>query len=347
MSDDRPGDPAAGHDAALLTADDARRAVAPTARERLTRLAKVALSALMLGALAYKVPAAELRAALASFSPLGLGLGLVLVAAQLVLGAQRWRRLLARTGASVSLGALLGDVLVAAAYTMILPSSVGGDVVRALRCGRRLAAPQHAWSTVFFERMVGFPCLALVAAPGVMVLPGGRALVGVTVAAALVGAIGLIAARAPLRWASRRLLGRAPHLAEIGDGIADDLQGPLGSAGARAEALFWTLLYQAAGISILAAVVLPSGDMRLVGAVYAGVPLVVIGAMAPVSLGGLGIRESLFVLILGRLGVPEATALALGLLWLGTYFLLALPGVVLVLLEGRAASGARAPAAPR
>ncbi|RYE92601.1 MAG: flippase-like domain-containing protein [Myxococcales bacterium] len=324
-------------------APDAAGPLAPTvavpgARRRAAGHAlKVALSAVLLAALARKVPAAELRGALASFSPLGLLLGLALTATQVVVGAQRWRRLLRRTGVAQPLGALLADTLIAAAYTMILPSSVGGDVVRALRCARRLDAPQHAWSTVFFERMVGFPCLALLAAPGVLVLPGGRALLGVTVAAALLGAVGLIVARTPLRWASRQLIARAPHLASLGGGVADDLQGPLGTAGARAEALLWTLLYQAAGISILAAVVLPSGDPRLVGAVYAGVPLIVIGAMAPVSLGGIGLRESLFVLVLGRLGVPEATALALGLLWLGTYFLLALPGVALVLADRRQA----------
>jgi hypothetical protein len=71
-----------------------------------------------------------------------------------------------------------------------------------------------------------------------------------------------------------------------------------------------------------------------VAAIYAGLPLIVIGSMLPVSIGGLGLRESLFVVVLGRLGVNEATALGLGLVWLATYVLVAGPGVALVLLGG-------------
>lgn len=314
--------------------------MSPEARARARTALRVLVTLALLGALAWKIPRGELLTALRAFPTSGLALGVLVLGLQLIAGAQRWRRLLLRTGADVPLSTLVGHTLVAAAYTMILPSSVGGDVVRALRCAPQAGAPSRAWSTVFFERMIGFPCLTLVAAPGVLVLPGGRALLWVALAAAALGAGGLVLAGGPLRWAARMLLARAPQLAELSEGVASDLEGPLGTAGARAEALFWTLLYQAAGISILAAVVLPGGDWRLVGAIYAGVPLIVIGAMLPVSLGGVGLRESLFVVVLGRLGVDRATALALGLLWLGTYFLLAIPGVVLVLRENRKARDA-------
>jgi uncharacterized membrane protein YbhN (UPF0104 family) len=38
--------------------------------------------------------------------------------------------------------------------------------------------------------------------------------------------------------------------------------------------------------------------------------------MIPVSLNGLGIREGAFVFFLAQVGVPEAQALSLALLWL-------------------------------
>jgi hypothetical protein len=78
-----------------------------------------------------------------------------------------------------------------------------------------------------------------------------------------------------------------------------------------------------------------------VAAIYAGLPLIVIGSMLPVSIGGLGLRESLFVVVLGRLGVPAPTALGLGLVWLATYVLVAGPGVLLVLFGGRATKGGK------
>ncbi len=297
---------------------------------------KFAISVGLLLALGSRVDRGELARALGAFPVSGLLLGSVMTLAQLVVGAQRWRRLLRRTGARVSLFGLIEDTLVASAYTMVLPSPVGGDVIRAVRCGRRLEQPAHAWSTALFERLVGFPCLALAATPGILVVPGGRALLVPTLVVAVGGALALVLADAPLRWAARRLAARAPALAEVSEGIAQDLQGPLATRGARAEAIGWTLLYQLAGISILAVCVAPLGNAALVAAIYAGLPLIVIGSMLPVSIGGIGLRESLFVVVLGRLGVGEATALGLGLVWLATYLLVAGPGVVLVLLGGRA-----------
>jgi glycosyltransferase 2 family protein len=295
---------------------------------------RAGVSALLLGALLWKIPIRQVASSLAAFPPEGIALAVLVELLQLLVGAQRWRRMLARAGERVPLGPLVRDVLVSSAYNLILPSAVGGDFIRALRAGQRLERPHRAWSTTFFERMVGLPCLAAVAAPGILVLPGGKTLLWPTVAVAAVSAALLVFADAPLGMLARALAARAPRAAEMSDGIAQDLRGPLGTMGARAECFAWSLLYQLMGISILGACVAPTGDGALLMAIYAGVPLVAIGAMLPVSIAGIGLRESLFVVILGRLGVQEATALALGFLWLGSYFVLALPGVVLALGDG-------------
>ena len=294
-------------------------------------LVRVTVSALLLAFLAWKVPLADVGAALGRVPPLGVLLCVLVLAVQTVVGAMRWRRMLIRTGERPALLALIEDSLVGAAYNLVLPSSVGGDVVRAHRAGRRLSVRHHAWSTALFERMIGLPTLAAVAAPGILVVPGGESLLWPTVVIAAISAVLLVVADAPLRFASRLLLARSPALAEMADGVAGDLSGPLATAGARAEAVAWSLLYQVLSVSILAAAVLPTGDLGLVRAIYAGVPLVVIGTMVPVSAGGFGVRESLFVVVLARLGVDRGTALALSLIWLGTSVLLAVPGVALAI----------------
>lgn len=46
------------------------------------------------------------------------------------------------------------------------------------------------------------------------------------------------------------------------------------------------------------------------------IPLVAVATMIPVSLNGLGVREGAFVFFLAQVGVPEAQALSLALLWL-------------------------------
>ncbi len=301
--------------------------MSPVARRRLWAAARALVSVLLVAWLASRVPLGEVGGALGRVPPAGLALGLVALLAQTLLGVLRWRRMLARTGARLPVGALWSDVLVSSAYNMVLPSSVGGDVVRALRCARRLREPHHAFSTTIFERLVGVVSLALVAVPGVLLVPGGRDLLAPALSLAALGALALVAAPGPFRLLGRILVARAPHLASVSEGVERDLRGPLGGAGARAEAFAWSVAYQLAGISILSACVLPLGDGRLLLAIYAGVPIVVVAAMAPVSVAGLGLRESLFVTVLGRLGVEPSLALALALLWLASYLVLAALGL--------------------
>jgi hypothetical protein len=79
-------------------------------------------------------------------------------------------------------------------------------------------------------------------------------------------------------------------------------------------------------------------------AIYAGLPLIAIGVMLPVTIAGIGVRESLFVLVLGRLGVDSPMALGLALLWLASGIILALAGVAVLFAETSLRS--RQPAQP-
>ena len=61
-------------------------------------------------------------------------------------------------------------------------------------------------------------------------------------------------------------------------------------------------------------------------AVAVFVPLVSLAGMVPVSVNGLGVREALYILLFGRIGVPVETAVSLALLYLAVTFLASLPG---------------------
>jgi hypothetical protein len=62
------------------------------------------------------------------------------------------------------------------------------------------------------------------------------------------------------------------------------------------------------------------------GAVLAFLPAVAAAQALPISLGGLGIREGLLVLLLHPLGVPTGKAIAIGLLWYGMTLVVSLLG---------------------
>jgi uncharacterized membrane protein YbhN (UPF0104 family) len=46
-------------------------------------------------------------------------------------------------------------------------------------------------------------------------------------------------------------------------------------------------------------------------------PLVVLATALPVSLGGFGVREGGYVLLLGRIGIAPSEAVVLSLMWFG------------------------------
>jgi glycosyltransferase 2 family protein len=296
-------------------------------------LARVAMTLLLVAFLLWKVPFSELYESFQKFKISGVVLALFGLVIQAVLGSVRWKRMLSRTGENLPLRVLLGDTLVGSAYNLILPSSMGGDVVRIYRCSQRLEQGHRAWSTTIFERLVGLGSLAAFSAPGIMVVPGGRALLVPTLLVAGASVAVLIFAKVPLKLLARLATKRTPQLAMTSGKIAADLEGPLGTTSARLEAFFWSLLYQFAGISVVVALVVPNGDINLIKALYAGVPLITIASMLPITIAGIGLRETLFVTVLGKFGVDKATALALALAWFGSYFFVAAAGVVVSVMD--------------
>ena len=86
----------------------------------------------------------------------GLGVAPVAAAAALTIvsvavSCWRWSRVLHYLGVETSLRGLFADTLIGALYNLILPTSVGGDVARAVRCGRRIQQADSAWASVAFK----------------------------------------------------------------------------------------------------------------------------------------------------------------------------------------------------
>lgn len=256
---------------------------------------------------------------------------------QVELGVIRWWRLFARVREHVRLLAITRDVLVGMLFNTFLPTSFGGDVIRAIRAGRRVKEGYHAWSTSLFERLVGMLSQAIIGALGAL-LALGHALTTaqktVIVLAMLVLALAMFFASTPLRLLVRVLEKRLPQrfIANV-QGVVDDLEGPLATPGARVETLGWSILQFCfnLGFAIFGARALGAPGHAV--ALVVGVPVIGVLAMAPVSLGGHGLREGLFVVVLGMLGVPKDVALGIAVLALAYNVFFAVAGGVVALVE--------------
>jgi glycosyltransferase 2 family protein len=302
-------------------------------RRRVGVVLKALLTAGLLAFVLHRLDLRALPATLRGLGSLAILLVVVLSAASVLVSAWRWHRVLGFLGETVPVRRLFLETLVGTTYNLILPTSVGGDVVRAVRVGPRARTPSHVWASVVFERVLGLLSLALVSCVGLVstLSPDQHGLLAVSAAMTVGLAVALAFAPVPFRLAAR-LNRRAGAALER---LAAAFAGPLAGPRARLETFAWSLLYQFVALSILVAAALGWQQPHLLQAVYLGVPIVLVAATVPVTIGGLGLRESLFVVVLARFGMPPERAFALSMVWLASNLLVGLAGLVPLLVEDR------------
>ncbi len=209
-------------------------------------------------------------------------------------------------------------------FNLLLPTSVGGDVVRSLylngRGHRRLAA----FLTVLIDRATGLLILLFVACVGVLASPIELKSwivlsVGGMTAAALVG---LLLLRPATRWTRRferlrRLRDYAKFYLRLPGLIFSTSIISLGVQAANVLSVWFLGL--ALGLEV------PPVYYWIV------VPLVCILTLLPVSVAGVGIREGSMVLLLAPLGVDRDLALCLSMLWFSVLVAVGMIGGVIYL----------------
>ena len=274
---------------------------------------KIAFSAGVLGWFAWAIDLEKLELFVANASwPLMGGVALICVLRVFVGG---WRfHLLLRPLARVPISTLSAHIFVGFIYNNFLPSAVGGDAVRVLLLDKEAPGVTKTESAtlIFVERIQGLWALWLmgaIAAPFAGLAPAPAAMVwtcvGLTFGLSALGI--LLILKAPdrrFRDAWRAVL-TSPR---------DFLLALLGSWLFQWSAVFVTwLVARAFGIDLPQA------------AFYALIPLVYLATLAPISFGGVGLREAASVYLFGTLGVSMEASLILAL---GNYLTLLIPGAV-------------------
>ena len=204
--------------------------------------------------------------------------------------------------------------------------------MKAVLLARETGAPARATMSVFMERNVGL-CALLLVAIGAAELAPPVELFGMSLRVLTwLLAAGYAAANAVLM---------SPLVYRIADRVIAAT--PLARVRHRADSLYRAIvLYKSAGGRLLATVglsfifqgiviavvFLNARALALdvpVAAVAVFVPLISLAGMLPVSVNGLGVREALYILLFGRIGVPVETAVSLALLYFAVTLLGASP----------------------
>jgi glycosyltransferase 2 family protein len=247
----------------------------------------------------------------------------------IVLSAWRWQRVLLAFGKPVPLRALIGHYFAGQFVGNVLPSTIGGDVLRISRSAKNTGSSETAFAAVAVERLSGFLALPVLCLFGFVVDPSlldsstaWVALLVSGIALAALAAILLLAAHPRIAGRFRdhdnwmRFIG-ATHV-----GVAALRADPR----AALSVLGTAMIYQVSVVLTVGFVILTIGAPVPVGAVIAFVPVVAMAQVVPISLSGLGVREGMFVLLLHPLGIPNGQAIGIGLLWYLTMLLVSFLG---------------------
>ncbi len=251
--------------------------------------------------------------------------------------AWRWQRLLAAKGVEEPLAWLTRTYFVMYAAGQVLPTSIGGDAVRAFETARR--HPGQAGlitGSVLLDRALGGAATLVLAAAGFALAVGEYDvgaylwLEGALVVATAAAAVVVFSQRARRPLARLRPLLAYLRLERPLRAVYEGMHTYRTHASLLAGLLVFTIVVQAfrvlpiwlVGKSV--AIDLSPRPYYVMG------PILFVVLLAPFTINGLAVREAFFVSFLGNLGVAAEPAFAAGFLFFLVTLLLAAPGAAIL-----------------
>lgn len=282
--------------------------------------------------------------------------------------AYKWKLLIESAGGHLPLKKAVRTSLIGMFYNNFFPGSVGGDIVRALIVAKNAGGKAAAAASTFMQRNTGLAALFFVGIPAALLWPRRILMPGLVenlrleallsspllwLGLALTGYIGV-----NLLLFSRYLYAAVWHyLHRISDAAAPEARVPVGRQalkmfirrGVRAgfrklqrfhQELHGYRFWQAGPLGL--SVVTQMLDIFLIWNLaqalaisvsmtdlMVAVPLVTLANLLPITVNGIGLRETMYLALLTGAGVAPSQAVALGLLQFGVVLSLSSAGGVL------------------
>lgn len=267
----------------------------------------------------------------------------VLTLASIVLSAVRWQSVLQAMGRPAPFSRLLSHYLAGQFVANVLPTTIGGDVLRVSRLAQDNGKVHDSFASVVLERLTGWLVLPLITFVGLVLNPPLQQLGEATQLAfslacgTLVALVLIVGAVAAHRWGDMSSTkGLRRFLAAVSLGLTALRTHPRQAASVVAVGFAYQLVLVAAAVMAARALGIPDAGPT---ALLAFFPAVAIAQVLPISISGLGVREGLFALFLRPLGVPTAQAVALGILLYLLNLIVSLLGAPAFAIGGRRVDG--------
>ena len=214
-------------------------------------------------------------------------------------------------GAEPSVFYLFKSFMVANFFNNILPSTIGGDVIRVYDTWRAGTTKEGAAATILVDRVIGVLVLAVIVAAGTLVInqfthfSAVLPILNVCLIAGLL--ILIVSIFHPPVWLTRvleRLSGHPSRLVARLASVFERVSGEFrGAKGTLFSCILLSFLlhgniifaYYLTGLAV---------GIDLSAAIFVSIiPLALLAMMMPISINGIGIREGVFVVLLGGFGV--------------------------------------------
>jgi uncharacterized membrane protein YbhN (UPF0104 family) len=262
--------------------------------------------------------------------------GLAIALVVQVIAGLRWSSLARPVGFTFPAWLFIWRFFEGMFFSLCLPSSIGGDVIKAYRLADSTPRRLLAGCTVLADRLTGLAGLGVLAGAAVIAVEWSLGPWGTLVAGSL-----LLAAVLGVTWLGvgslDRVLALIPSVHPARQFVSQLLPYQMRPA-ILAGAVAWSLVIQfgnAVAVSVIArglGVTLPLSVWCVV------VPLVMLAMVVPISINGVGVREGGLAMLLAPRDVPREQAVAIALLWFLSTIISGLIGGLLFMLDRHAAA---------
>jgi uncharacterized membrane protein YbhN (UPF0104 family) len=285
-------------------------------RSVLVGVLEFAISAALLGIIVARVDLSEINARLGQLSVISALIVAGLMLIQVPVSALRWQLLLTHLGGRASFWCLTSGVLLERFVNQALPSSAGGDGARTIEITRSGQALRGAAYSVVLDRMFGIAGLAVIVAA---FLPFGPAsaesnpVFWLLASMSLLPLIGLVVLLIAPRawWEKMRDWPFFYYPIDVLLQLRDAVSTPRVLLLAAGTSILMQMMPIPCFLILASDLHIPLGTMDAIILV----PVIMLTTLLPISTAGWGMREGAAILLLGQVGMNEADAVLLSVLY--------------------------------
>jgi glycosyltransferase 2 family protein len=297
---------------------------------------KLLITLLLLYLVFASVDISKISRDLKSFSAKSLILLCVLCWAGQLLCSERWRLFAASLQMRGTYRNFVQIYFAGMLFNIGLPSLVGGDVVKAYIISRKNGKSLHiGLASVLLDRAAGlislflYGSIAIVAAP--MTWRGFPLWIAYVLSWVGIAVVLLLVVKGD-RLYRRFLDPRSRTLPQKALQTIADFHQALAlsnlTPGAALRIVVYSFVYSGLVLWVFQQVTVAAGNGVGILHFSALFPLIAVGTMLPITLGGIGVREWLYVEALSLVGIPRAAGLVISLATSALYLVINLAGIL-------------------